>query len=115
MQVQRAPSPLSTALLMVMLCFVWGTSWLAIKIGLKDVPPFTGEVASYVLTEDLNFRTGPGAECDLALPQPIGAFQVVEVIGGPVVREDDGTEWVQIRAVDTDGWVAFEFLEPVAD
>ena len=42
MEGQRAPSPVSTALLMAMLSLVWGTSWLAIKIGLKDVPPFTG-------------------------------------------------------------------------
>lgn len=49
MQVQRAPSPMSTALLMVMLCFVWGTSWLAIKIGLKDVPPFTAATLRFLI------------------------------------------------------------------
>jgi drug/metabolite transporter (DMT)-like permease len=49
MQVQRAPSPVSTVLLMVMMCFVWGTSWLAIKIGLKDVPPFTGATLRFLI------------------------------------------------------------------
>lgn len=78
-----------------------------------NVPPFTGGPTRYQLTTDLNFRTGPGTDCAPALDQPIGEFQVVEVIGGPVVREGDTTEWVQIRVLDTEGWVAFEFLEPV--
>ncbi len=78
-----------------------------------NVPPYTGEVTRFSLTTDVNFRTGPSADCPLALDQPIGAFQVVEVIGGPVLQQDDGSEWVQIRVLDTEGWVAFEFLEPV--
>ena len=80
-----------------------------------DVPPFAGDVTTFRLTEDLNFRTGPGPDCELALPQPIGAFQVVEVIGGPVVHADDGSQWVLIRTLDTDGWIAFEFLEPAEE
>lgn len=78
-----------------------------------NVPPFAGDVTQFSLTTDVNFRTGPSADCPLALDQPIGAFQVVEVVGGPVIQQDDGTEWVQIRVLDTEGWVAFEFLEPV--
>jgi hypothetical protein len=77
-----------------------------------NVPQFTGEQTIFVLTSDVNFRTGPGADCDLALDTPLGEFQQVEVIGGPVIREDDGSEWVQIRVLDTEGWVAFEFLQP---
>lgn len=80
-----------------------------------EVPPFTGEQATYRLTTDLNFRAGPGAECDLALEDPIGVFQTVEIIGGPVVRADDGSEWVQARVLDTEGWLALEFLEPVEE
>jgi uncharacterized protein YraI len=80
-----------------------------------DIPQFTDEVTAFRLTTDLNFRTGPGAECELAAPDPIGGFQVVEVIGGPVTREDDGTEWVQIQALGTEGWIAFEFLEPIEE
>jgi hypothetical protein len=78
-----------------------------------DVPPYTGDQATFSLTTDLNFRTGPGSECDLALDVPLGEFQQVIVIGGPVVRTDDGSEWVQIQVGDTVGWVAFEFLAPV--
>lgn len=78
-----------------------------------NVPPFAGDATQFSLTTDVNFRTGPGTDCDLALDQPIGAFQIVEVIGGPVVRQDEDTEWVQIRVLDTEGWVAFEYLEPV--
>lgn len=78
----------------------------------EDIPPFQGEQTLYRLTVDVNFRLGPGTDCDLALDEPLGAFQPVEVIGGPVIRESDGSEWVQIEVLDTVGWVAFEFLEP---
>jgi uncharacterized protein YgiM (DUF1202 family) len=80
---------------------------------LANVPSFTGEQSTYSLTTDVNFRTGPGAECDLALDVPLGEFQQVVVVGGPVVRTDDGSEWVQIQVGETIGWVAFEFLAPV--
>lgn len=77
------------------------------------VPPFSGETTSYRLTTDLNFRDGPGSDCGFATQQPIGQFLVVEVTGGPVLRADEDTEWVRIRALGTEGWVVFEFLEPV--
>lgn len=81
----------------------------------QNVPPFQGEQILYQLAVDLNFRVGPGTECDLVMEDPLGEFQRVEVIGGPVVREDDGSEWVQIRFVDSEGWVSFEYLEPVEE
>lgn len=81
----------------------------------ENVPPFTGEPSTYVVAVDVNFRVGPGTDCELAFGEPIGEFQVVEVIGGPVIREDDGSEWVQIEVLDTQGWVAFEFLEPAGE
>lgn len=42
-------SPTRTVLLMAMLCLAWGTSWLVIKIGLQDVPPFTGAALRFVI------------------------------------------------------------------
>jgi hypothetical protein len=81
----------------------------------ENVPPYTGEQSSFVVSVDVNFRVGPGTDCELAIGEPIGEFQVVEVIGGPVIREDDGSEWVQIEVLGTQGWVAFEFLEPAGE
>jgi drug/metabolite transporter (DMT)-like permease len=46
---QRAPSLTRTTVLMAMLCMAWGTSWLVIKIGLQDVPPFTGAALRFVI------------------------------------------------------------------
>jgi hypothetical protein len=77
------------------------------------VPAFTGEQTIYSLTTDANFRTGPGTDCDLALEVPIGEFLQVVVIGGPVTREDDGSEWVQISFQGTEGWISFDLLAPV--
>lgn len=49
MEAPRAPSPLATALLMAMLSLIWGTSWLVIKIGLQDIPPFTGAALRFAI------------------------------------------------------------------
>lgn len=78
-----------------------------------DVPPFTADVTTYVLEVDLNFRTGPGSDCDLIGDGPLGEFSAVEVIGGPVIREgDDSPEWLQVRVGEQTGWLAAEFLAP---
>jgi drug/metabolite transporter (DMT)-like permease len=38
----RAPSPTVVVLLLALLCVVWGSTWLVIKQGLEDLPPFLG-------------------------------------------------------------------------
>ena len=78
-----------------------------------DVPGFLGDNPTFVLIEDVNFRTGPGVECDLALDEPIGVGQTIEVIGGPVTQADDDSEWVQIEINGVPGWISIEFIEPV--
>jgi drug/metabolite transporter (DMT)-like permease len=45
----RAPSPALTLLLMGLLCLVWGSTWLVIKYGLRDVPPFTGAALRFLV------------------------------------------------------------------
>ena len=35
-------SPLKTNLLLALLCLIWGSTWLAIKISLTGIPPFWG-------------------------------------------------------------------------
>lgn len=77
------------------------------------VPPFTGDVTTFVLVADLNFRAGPGSNCDLIGAGPLGEFSQVEVVSGVVIREgEEDIEWVQIQVGDDTGWVASEFLEP---
>jgi hypothetical protein len=79
----------------------------------SDVPAFTGDVTTYVLSVDLNFRAGPGSDCDLIGDGPLGEFSDVDVIGGPVIREgDESPEWVQVQVGEQTGWLALEFLEP---
>lgn len=77
------------------------------------VPPVIGDVTTFAVTADLNFRTGPGSDCDLIGTAPLPQFSEVEVVSGPVVREgEDDLEWVQVRVGDDTGWVAAGFLEP---
>lgn len=45
----RAPSLLVTYGSMAVLCLVWGSTWLVIKLGLRDVPPFTGAAARFLI------------------------------------------------------------------
>ncbi len=77
-----------------------------------DVPGFLGESNVFVLTADVNFRSGPGVACDPVFEESIGEGQIVLVLGGPVTQADDGTEWVMIEVGDESGWITTEFLEP---
>jgi drug/metabolite transporter (DMT)-like permease len=45
----RTPSPAITYGLLALLCLIWGSTWLAIKFGLRDVPPFTGAAARFTI------------------------------------------------------------------
>lgn len=80
----------------------------------EAVPPFGGETDQYQTTSDVNFREGPGTDCPLVGEGVIGAYQTVTVIGGPVVREGEAFQWVQVRIGDLTGWVVLDFLEPVS-
>ncbi len=44
-----APSPALVLSLMALLCLVWGSTWLTIKYGLRDVPPFTGAALRFLI------------------------------------------------------------------
>ena len=81
-----------------------------------EVPAYTGETTSYVLSVDVNFRAGPGTDCDQIGDGPLGEFTAVEVIGGPLMRAgDDEFQWVQVQVGESTGWLAFEFLEPAGE
>jgi drug/metabolite transporter (DMT)-like permease len=43
------PGPGATNALLAMLCLAWGSTWLAIKLGLRDIPPFTGAALRFVV------------------------------------------------------------------
>ncbi len=43
------PSRTTTTLCVAFLSLVWGTTWAAIRIGLEDIPPFTGVALRFAL------------------------------------------------------------------
>ena len=45
----RAPSAMLVNGLLALLCLVWGSTWLVVKLGLRDVPPFTAASTHFVL------------------------------------------------------------------
>lgn len=77
-----------------------------------QVPPFTGTNPNYVVMEDLNFRVGPGSDCDV-IGDPLSQGVRLTVTSNPVVREDSPDRWVQVNVDGQIGWVAEEFIEPV--
>lgn len=79
---------------------------------LPDVPAFSGSVSEVQLTSDVNFRSGPGVDCEPLLDEPLGQGQTVTITGGPVTQLSDGSEWIEIEFNGTRGWISAEFIEP---
>lgn len=79
-----------------------------------DVPAIGIEQIDYVTNTDVNFRVGPGADCDAIGDGPIGEFSSVTLLGGPVVRDDadDDFVWVQVEIAGETGWIITEVLDP---
>jgi len=48
-QVSRAPSKLVTNLCIALLCAVWGSTWIVIRFGLRDLPAMTSGGARFVV------------------------------------------------------------------
>jgi len=46
----NAPSRLTVFCLAALVCLIWGSTWLVIKLGLRDVPPFTGASLRFVIS-----------------------------------------------------------------
>ncbi len=79
----------------------------------EEIPPFEGDDPNYVTTVDVNFRVGPGQDCDRIGDAPLGQGREVVVLSEPVTRDDDDQEWVQVEVDGETGWVAADFIEPV--
>jgi hypothetical protein len=77
-----------------------------------EIPPFEGDNPNFVVTTDLNFRQGPGQDCDPIGDAPLGEGREVIVLSEPVTREGEDQEWVQVEVDGEPGWVAAEFIEP---
>jgi drug/metabolite transporter (DMT)-like permease len=45
----KAPRPGLVLALMALLCGVWGTTWLVIRVGLRDLPPLTGAGIRFII------------------------------------------------------------------
>lgn len=43
------PTPVVTGILVAILCLAWGSTWLVIKAGLRDLPPFTAAGYRFLL------------------------------------------------------------------
>ncbi len=65
-----------------------------------------------MVTENLNFRSGPGSDCALLRDDVLEAGLELTVTSDPVTREDEDTDWVRVEVDGEEGWVAAGFIEP---
>lgn len=49
MRLRTPPTPFVTGILVAILCLAWGSTWLIIKEGLRDLPPFTSAGYRFVI------------------------------------------------------------------
>lgn len=79
------------------------------------VPALASAQTQYLTVTDVNFRAGPGSDCETIGSGPIGINIPVTVLSGPVVREgEEDLIWVQVQIADDIGWIIVGVLEPVA-
>jgi hypothetical protein len=78
-----------------------------------DVAPLLDGAVTYVTNSNVNFRTGPGSDCETIGDGPLGPSLPVAVISAPVVREgEEDFTWVQVEINDITGWVVLDALDP---
>jgi len=81
----------------------------------ESVPPLASSQTQYLTVTDVNFRAGPGSDCETIGDGPIGTNIPVTVLSGPVVREgEEDFTWAQVQIADDIGWIIIGVLEPVA-
>lgn len=77
--------------------------------------PYKGQSPEQVTISEVNFRSGPGTDCDV-IGEPLPPDTSVQVLSDAIVRDDqDAVVWVAVSVDGTDGWMAAEFLEPAGD
>ena len=55
----RRPAPWAVVATFVVLTLVWGTTWAAIRVGLRGIPPFTGVAIRFAIASALLLLLSP--------------------------------------------------------
>lgn len=91
-----------------------GVAELVDSCDVPQLPPYTGSDPVQVTVIDVNFRAGPGTDCD-PVGEAIPAGVSVEVLSDPVDREGDDFTWIAVSLDGEEGWLATDFLEPASE
>lgn len=65
--------------LVALLCFVWGSTWLAIKVGLTDLPPFLGAGVRFTIASAI--LVGVGRARGVPFPRAHRAHLLLLLVG----------------------------------
>ncbi|GAB4158489.1 MAG: DMT family transporter [Planctomycetota bacterium] len=78
---RRAPAPLAIALLFSFLCLVWSSTWLAIRYGLRDLPPYTSAALRFAIAGGLMAAlAGPLRRLEGGTPPPLGLWSALGIL-----------------------------------
>jgi drug/metabolite transporter (DMT)-like permease len=70
---QPAPSRALAVALIALLCLVWGSTWIVIAGGLRDLPPFTSAAARFLVAASVMTALAPAlARREGGSPAPLG-------------------------------------------
>jgi len=79
----RPPGRVLVRCLIALLCLIWGSTWIVIRGGLADLPPFTGAAARFVLAAAVVAALAPwlaraegGARPSLRLSLTMGTLNI---------------------------------------
>jgi uncharacterized protein YraI len=77
------------------------------------VQPLPGGDAPYVTISEVNFREGPGADCDTLQDVPLASGTELTVTGAPMVREgEEEFVWIRVEVDGEEGWLVIDALQP---
>jgi hypothetical protein len=77
----------------------------------SEIVPLAGDQTAYFTLSEVNFREGPGADCDTIADEPLAEGVDVVVSSAPVTRVDEeDLVWIQVEVDGEQGWVVIDAL-----
>ena len=80
---------MKTVLIWLLLCLIWGTTWIFIKVGLEDLPPMAFAASRFILAVVILFAVLRLQK--IPLPKTAKEWRLIALTG--VTHNYDANEW----------------------